>query len=336
MGGKFKTMTLVEEAELARLRQRQIKDYNPTLRSLVSIQDQIQNIFDDSELHDESKLKILFHLQEKFGNVYNKFKNSSASMIPSMTIALPPPNTPEQIQQVAPHIPATPLRAQSAQPALTAGLTDSRKRRRSADETLTEPRPTPKDLARQTAYASAEHIPQRIEQSDFATPTAISTPGQSEANAEPASSGVINSSTISAENTVSAPEIPAQYQRKYGLFADFLSHHKDSISSNDKGELVIDGAPIPLSSTSHLYRALYVQNNKMKLAGFSDLLTKLKNLNFDPSIVSHPDVVKFFQSKPKSTSTSKASNKMGGKGLSKSQFSPPPGKRPRILHLFHI
>ena len=47
MTGKFKTMTLVEEPEFDRLRQRQIKDYNPVLNALTKIHDQIIKIFDE-------------------------------------------------------------------------------------------------------------------------------------------------------------------------------------------------------------------------------------------------------------------------------------------------
>ena len=62
-------MTLIEEGELERLRQGQIKDYNPALKSLVFVQGQIEKLFDDSELDDESKHKILCFLQNKFGNI---------------------------------------------------------------------------------------------------------------------------------------------------------------------------------------------------------------------------------------------------------------------------
>ena len=47
MTGQFKTMILVEEAELDRLPQRQINDYNPGLNSFPKIQDQIFKMFDD-------------------------------------------------------------------------------------------------------------------------------------------------------------------------------------------------------------------------------------------------------------------------------------------------
>ena len=51
--GKIKTRTVIEEAELDRLRERQIKKYHPDLNSWTKIQDQLFKIFDDKELTDE-------------------------------------------------------------------------------------------------------------------------------------------------------------------------------------------------------------------------------------------------------------------------------------------
>ena len=76
-GKHYKGMTLVEEAELERLRQRQIKEYNPTLRSLGQIQEQIEKLFDDPELSDEGKCKILSHLQKRFSVNLAHYKNST-------------------------------------------------------------------------------------------------------------------------------------------------------------------------------------------------------------------------------------------------------------------
>ena len=59
MSGKLKTMNLVEDAELDRLNQRPINEYNPGLNSFTKIQDQIFKIFDDYELSDERKRKII-------------------------------------------------------------------------------------------------------------------------------------------------------------------------------------------------------------------------------------------------------------------------------------
>ena len=90
MAGKYKTMTLIEEAELERLRQRQLKEYNPGLKSLVGIQDQIEKILNDPDFDDESKHKVLCNLQEKFAYLYKKFQNSAAN-IPVLEPVVPPP-----------------------------------------------------------------------------------------------------------------------------------------------------------------------------------------------------------------------------------------------------
>ena len=42
---KVKPMTLFEEADLSRLRQREIKDYNVAMKSLTKIQDHIFKMF---------------------------------------------------------------------------------------------------------------------------------------------------------------------------------------------------------------------------------------------------------------------------------------------------
>ena len=84
-------MTLVEEHELDRLPQRQIKYYNPALNSLTKIQDQIFKIFDDKELSDEGKCKILAQLQERFSFLINKFHNA---WLPPENVLHPQPALP--------------------------------------------------------------------------------------------------------------------------------------------------------------------------------------------------------------------------------------------------
>ena len=71
---KFKKpTTFIEEAQLDRLLERQIKKYNTALNSVTKIQDQLLKIFEDSELSDECKWKIITQLQERFGFLLNKF-----------------------------------------------------------------------------------------------------------------------------------------------------------------------------------------------------------------------------------------------------------------------
>ena len=93
MTGIFKTITLIQEAELDRLHQRQIKDYNNALKSLTKSRTESLKFY-DSELSDEGKCKILAQLQDRFGLLLKKFQNAG----------LPPAH-------VLPHQPALPFPA---------------------------------------------------------------------------------------------------------------------------------------------------------------------------------------------------------------------------------
>ena len=72
----FKTMTIIEEAELDRLRQRQIKDYNPALNSFTKFQEQSFKMFKEPELSVETKWKIVAQLVQRYGFLLNKFKRA--------------------------------------------------------------------------------------------------------------------------------------------------------------------------------------------------------------------------------------------------------------------
>ena len=83
----FKRMTLLEEAEYDRLRQKQIRDYNPTLKSLADIQSAIDQLMDHPILQADEKLQILNNLNAKFDSLYNLAKNSGMRSTPS-TVAV--------------------------------------------------------------------------------------------------------------------------------------------------------------------------------------------------------------------------------------------------------
>ena len=86
MTGRFKTMTMVDEAELERLKQRQIKEYNPVLKTLVDLQAKINTVFDDKTLSPEEKLAQLANLQSKYHSLFEKEKGT---MDPPPMVAVP-------------------------------------------------------------------------------------------------------------------------------------------------------------------------------------------------------------------------------------------------------
>ena len=82
---KFKRMTLIEEAELERLREKQIRDYNPTLKTLADIQANIDKLIDHPVLNPEGKMQLLSYLQTRFQKIYKRAKNEilPTPLIPS-------------------------------------------------------------------------------------------------------------------------------------------------------------------------------------------------------------------------------------------------------------
>ena len=219
MAGKFKTMTLVEETELGRLRERQIKDYNPSLNSLTKIQDQIFQIFDDKELPDEGKCKIIAQLQERFGFLLNKF----------IKAGLPP-------AQVLPPAPAIPLPAPdghvgdgppaAVEEADTEGYFSPRESVQEEEGNASTETLSPATSLKDLTISSNASFFSLQPQPDFSLPT------QEESN------------------------ISSQYSKKFAELTKFLNENKKQISTNAKKKLVLNGKPIPDSHFPDLLRSL--------------------------------------------------------------------------------
>ena len=62
----YRKMMLLEEAEVDRLRQKQIREYDPTLSALGRAQAQMEAFLLDDKLSDEEKLMLIEQAQQKF------------------------------------------------------------------------------------------------------------------------------------------------------------------------------------------------------------------------------------------------------------------------------
>ena len=76
-------MALVERAELDRLRQRQIKEYNPILSQLAGIQEEIERVLRTSQLSIEDRVGVLNLLHSRFDNLYKTLKFNGGAAIPT-------------------------------------------------------------------------------------------------------------------------------------------------------------------------------------------------------------------------------------------------------------
>ena len=65
----LRKMVLLEAAELERLRQRQIKEYDPNLSAMARAQEQIDEILLNSKLSDEEKAALINQAQQRFNTI---------------------------------------------------------------------------------------------------------------------------------------------------------------------------------------------------------------------------------------------------------------------------
>ena len=106
----YRKMVLLEEAEVDRLRQKQIREYDPTIGAMAHAQADIDDALTKSKLSDEQKLNLLFQAQQRFRHL-----RASFGPIPSQqtTIAVA---APQPAQQLAPaNVPQHPGMAQQQQ-----------------------------------------------------------------------------------------------------------------------------------------------------------------------------------------------------------------------------
>ena len=304
-------MTFIDEGELERLKQKQIKDYNPNLKSLSNLQQRIDEVFDNPDLTADEKCKALSLLQEKFNSLYTKYRNHGQPMLDALgsICSLKPPTTSDLSH---PSIPGD-----------------------GADH--------PSDIAHDIGNIALGNPTSMADEGE-----AVQAPNKEvEASTSPVAVGTSNPER-SQSVWPSAKEInlPDQYLKKYQEFIDFLNHHAQAIRRNHDNLLVIDEKPIPNSSFNDLMRSMYVKNINMNLIGQSEFLSRLHELSPSLSIFSNKESISALLSHkhPKnSTPLRTALQKGNGKiycskrsHLADSSLFPPPGKKPQVLKLYRI
>jgi len=65
----FQKMKLVEEGELLRLKDKQIRDYNPQIRSMSFYQNEIDDILNDTKLTPEQKFALMGVAEKRFTGI---------------------------------------------------------------------------------------------------------------------------------------------------------------------------------------------------------------------------------------------------------------------------
>ncbi len=78
----FQKMKLVEENELLRLKDKQIRDYNPQIRSMTFTQSEIDDILMDNKLSAEEKLLLINAAEKRYKGIKSTLGASSTPQAP--------------------------------------------------------------------------------------------------------------------------------------------------------------------------------------------------------------------------------------------------------------
>ena len=293
-------MTLIERAELDRLRQRQIKEYNPILSQLAGIQEEIERVLRTSQLSIEDRVGILNLLHSRFDNLYKTLRFNGGPAIPT---GAPVPIIQPIPAGYAPPLPAA-LGAQGAPAVILA--------------------PGPQLLGAPGAAApfAIQHAPpiggplignQAERAAAFNEP--IQDPLEGGAEADEFPGGGANVSDVSGvheakdesgdarlgasfENRsmqtpgiVNFPEIKTlklnqNFQNKYEKLVQMLSPYPHIINITEKGEIVLHGKRIPSSNFNDLFTNLFQHREKLNLEGEDEFLDVLKDLNIKDDQIS--------------------------------------------------
>ena len=152
-------------------------------------------------------------------------------------------------------------------------------------------------------------------------------------------------------------KLQSQYDKKFRKLVDFLNKYPHVISKSPQGEITVHGKTIPDSSFSDLIRGLYVHPPNLNLHGQNEFHNALSSLNLPPAYISSKAVkAKLFpesSEQPKHVESfaestvvtphdvvhERPKRKLKAHSLSQDgtgkRKHPPPGKKPRILRLYH-
>ena len=135
--------------------------------------------------------------------------------------------------------------------------------------------------------------------------------------------------------------LPQQYHAKFDRLKDFLNAHPKIASKNALNEMILDGNRIPNSNFDDLIRNLYVPKDTYNLTGMSDFISTLKREKLPKDDISSKAAINHLNASFTSQGTMKAEStpvkdsKHKGKDSKQSGKGVPPGKRPRVLFLYH-
>ena len=97
MTSSFSKKVLIEQAELDRLQQRQIRDYSPELQTMVRLQNQMRDIMARKKLTGKEQINLILELQIRLEKLKKETGVLSGALPPQAAFAAPPSPPPAEV-----------------------------------------------------------------------------------------------------------------------------------------------------------------------------------------------------------------------------------------------
>ena len=332
----MKKMTLVEKATMERLNQKRqsMEMFHPEEATMLQLQTHIEQVLKSSKLSEDEKVRLLMEAKEKL-------KRVKEAMNP---LALAQAEGSEVYFLSRSH---KPVKAKAKAPAVS-------DRTSSGSETVTPGGKGESDTESDTAdqYDFASEKPLGEGEMKMAPSEDEPTGSEGEENAaqeeaKPLTTPTLpprtvktsssSTSTSSGPNIFATADVQHPHKEQYKRFQKFVNAHPGLLDKTKNGEIVIDGRLIPNSNFDHLMKNMYKTNDRLLLTGKENLAIALGKAKISTDLVSDRD----FRERIKVVLKSMEKHSpQGGKGFHKRKragkpIPPPPGKRPKVLFLYH-
>ena len=311
-------MTLIDKEELLRLRQKQIRDYNPNLRALAEIKVALDDALSNAKLQPHDKNILVNLLNHRLTTLYKGAKYdgliAGAAVAPrelftaAPIAALPTP--------MAPTVPIPmPAEAVAAEPEVQ----------------LLPDVPVEPQAIQPPVEVATQHEPVDAERKSMQTAGPIEMPSMKELN------------------------ITKTYTNKFDELSKEIRKHPHKINVASTGEIVLNGKIIPNTSFNNLLRGLFIRNKDSNIHGEEAFVKVLNEINISPGLISHrvpkgiltslrnPEIKgpesseefsSFVDDAPGQEEEQEGEGKRSKSKKHSLKIHPPPGKRPRILWLY--
>jgi len=305
-------MTLIEREELDRLRAKQIRDYSPVLAELVAIKTEMERVLRGGNLAPDDRVKVLNLLHSRFDSIYRQLKYNGTAPLADGAQPLAP-----ALAAAAPVLPAPILAPIPLEPAV--------------DEVMHEG-PVP-ELVAPLEEPAAEEVaaaPRQFRTIATQSEAALAWPSRAELS------------------------IPGNMEKKFSRLTEMLSRYPHLINRNEQNELVLSGKPVPGSNFNDLMTSLFSRlKSNLNLEGEQEFIEHLRQAQVHADDVSTKESKRLLEkeeedefadvpSSPKQSGTGRKKRPHSTPKLppskpiaSPKKLGPPPGKRPRILRLYH-